>query len=64
VSAAKSDFPTQTNTVKSSVDTLVSAVKALPSSPSATQIATIAADARSVVDSVHSFTDASKSKCS
>jgi hypothetical protein len=64
VSAAKSDFPTQTSAVKSSVDTLVSAVKALPSSPSATQIATIAADASSVVNSVHSFTDASKSKCS
>jgi hypothetical protein len=64
VSAAKSDFPTDTSAVKSSIDTLASAVKALPSSPSATQIAAIAADASSVVNSVNSFTNASKSKCS
>jgi hypothetical protein len=64
VSAAKSDFPSETSAVKSSVDTLQSAVKALPSSPSATQIAAVAANAASVVSSVKSFTDASKSKCS
>jgi hypothetical protein len=64
VNAAKSDFPTQTSAVKSSVDALQSAVKALPSSPSATQIAAIAADSASVVSSVNSFVDASKSKCS
>jgi hypothetical protein len=64
VNDAKSDFPTQTSAVKSSVDTLVSAVKALPSSPSATQIAAIGLDASNVVSSVKSFTDASKSKCS
>jgi hypothetical protein len=64
VSSAKSDFPTQTSAVKSSVNTLESSVKALPSSPSASQIAAIAADASSVVNSVNSFTDASKSKCS
>ncbi len=64
VSAAKSDFPTQTSAVKSSVDALQSALKALPSSPSATQIAALAADASSVVSSVKSFVDTSKSKCS
>jgi hypothetical protein len=64
VNAAKSDFPTQTSAVKSSVDSLVNAVKALPSSPSAAQIAALAANASSVVSSVNSFTDASKSKCS
>jgi hypothetical protein len=64
VSSAKSDFPSQTSAVKSSVDALASAVKALPSSPSAGQIATIATDAASVVNSVKSFTDATSSKCS
>ena len=64
VNAAKSDFPTQTSAVKTSVDTLQTAVKALPSSPSAAQIAAIAADSVSVVNSVKSFVDTSKSKCS
>jgi hypothetical protein len=64
VGAAKSDFPSQTSAVKSSVDALNSAIKALTSSPSAGQIATLAADAVSVVSSVKSFSDASSSKCS
>jgi hypothetical protein len=64
VNAAKSDFPSETSAVKSSVDTLQSAVKALPSSPSSAQIAAIAADSASVVSSVKSFVSASKSKCS
>ena len=64
VSAAKSDFPTETSAVKTSVDALKSAVKALPSSPSASQIAAIGLDASSVVNSVKSFVDTSKSKCS
>ena len=64
VSAAKSDFPSETSAVKSSVDALQSAVKALPSSPSSVQIAEIAADASNVVSSVNSFSNASKSKCS
>ena len=64
VNSAKSDFPSETSAVKSSVDTLASAVKVLPSSPSSTQIAAVGADAASVVSSVNSFVDASKSKCS
>ena len=64
VSSAKSDFPSQTSAVKTSVDALQSAVKALPSSPSASQIAAIGLDAKNVVSSVKSFSDASKSKCS
>ncbi|HWK17726.1 MAG TPA: hypothetical protein VNR66_09775 [Solirubrobacteraceae bacterium] len=64
VNSAKSDFPTETSAVKSSVDSLSGAVKGLTSSPSAAQIAAIAADASNVVSSVKSFTDASSSKCS
>jgi hypothetical protein len=64
VNSAKSDFPTETSAVKSSIDSLSGAVKGLTSSPSAVQIAAIAADASNVVSSVKSFTDASSSKCS
>jgi len=64
VNSAKSDFPTETSAVKSSIDSLSSAVKGLTSSPSAAQIAAIAADAGNVVSSVKTFTDASSSKCS
>jgi hypothetical protein len=64
VNAAKGDFPTETSAVKSSVDTLKGAVNALPASPSAQDLAPIATGAESVVTSVQTFSDASKSKCS
>jgi conjugal transfer/entry exclusion protein len=64
VNSAKGDFPSETSAITSSVSTLKSAVAALPSSPSAAQIATVTRDAASVVSSVKSFTDASSSKCS
>jgi hypothetical protein len=63
VSQAKSDFSSQTQAVKSSVDSLTAAVKGLPSNPSTGQIAAVAADASKVVSSVKSFTDATSSKC-
>ena len=64
VSSAKGDFPSETSAITSSVNTLKSSVTALPSSPSAAQIATITRDAAGVVSSVKSFVDASNSKCS
>ena len=64
VSSAKSDFPSQTSAVKTSVAALQTAVKAVPASPSASQIAVIGLDAKNVVTSVQSFTNASKSACS
>ncbi len=64
VSSAKGDFPSETSAITSSVNTLKSSVTALPSSPSATQIATVTRDAAGVVSSVKSFVDASNSKCS
>lgn len=63
VSQAKSDFSSQTQAIKASVDSLAGAVKGLPSNPSAGQIAAVAADASKVVSSVKSFTDATSSKC-
>jgi hypothetical protein len=64
VNSAKSDFPDQTGAITSSVSTLKNSLSALPSSPSAAQIATVTKNAASVVSSVKSFTDASNSKCS
>jgi hypothetical protein len=64
VSSAKSDFPSETSAVSSSVDMLTSAVKGLPSSPSAGQIASIASDAANVVTSVKNLINATSSKCS
>jgi hypothetical protein len=64
VNSGKSDFPSETSAIKSSVDKLTSAVNALPSSPSTSQIAAIAADVAAVTSSVKSFTDATSSKCS
>ena len=64
VNAAKSDFPDETSAIQSSVDTLDSAVSALPTSAqTAAQIATIAADASAVVTSVNGFSDATASQC-
>lgn len=63
VSQAKSDFSSETQAIKSSLDSLTAAVKGLSSSPSAGQIATVASDASKFVDSVKSFTDATSSKC-
>jgi hypothetical protein len=64
VNSAKSDFPTETTAVKSSVNALATAVKALPSSPSTAQIAALGVSAANVTSSVKSFADNSKSKCS
>ncbi|MBV9417032.1 MAG: hypothetical protein JO363_18755 [Solirubrobacterales bacterium] len=64
VTHAKSDFPTQTSAIKSSIDALTSAVNGLEANPSASQIATVTGAASNVVTSVKSFIDASKSKCS
>jgi hypothetical protein len=63
VNSAKSDFPTETAAMKSSLDTLTSSVQSLGSSPSAGQIATVATNAASVVSSATAFINASSAKC-
>ncbi len=63
VSSAKSDFPSETTAVTSSVNALESTVKSFPSSPSAANIAALASQVSSVVTSVKSFTDSTSSKC-
>jgi len=64
VDSAKSDFPSQTSAITASLVALQSAVKALPSHPSAAQLAGVATAASSVVSSVKSFMNATSSTCS
>jgi hypothetical protein len=58
------DGQAETSAITSSVGALKGSVGALPSSPSAGEIATVAKDGAGVVSSVKSFMNASNSKCS
>jgi hypothetical protein len=61
--SAKSDFPTESSALQSSVSTLKTAVQQLPASPTRQQLAPVAADAASVVASARRFKQATDSKC-
>ena len=63
VSSAKGDFPQQTAAINTSVNSLSTALKGLPSSPSVPQLATVATDASSVATAIKGFSDATSSKC-
>lgn len=63
VASAKGDFPNQTQAVSSAVSSLETTAKQLPSSPSVSQIASLASGAASVATSLKSFTQAAASKC-
>lgn len=63
VAAAKKDFPTETASISSSVAALKTTVDQLPSSPSATQIATLTIEITSVVNAVNGFISQTKKKC-
>lgn len=64
ITEAKRDFPTQTRAIRSSVDSLTTAVRGLSAHPSPTQIAAVASAVSTVLSSAKSFVDATKSKCS
>jgi hypothetical protein len=64
VSSAKSDFPDETATLDSSVNTLEGAVKALGSgTPSAAELAAIATDAAAVITASKDLVSATKDAC-
>jgi hypothetical protein len=63
VSSAKSDFPTETAAVKSSVDALSGTVKQLKSSPAPATIAQLPGQIAAVATAVKGFTSATSSKC-
>ena len=62
-SSARSDFPTETTAVDNAISTLQRQVKALPSSPSAAQLASVAVAVKDTVSSVSTFVSSTKSKC-
>jgi gas vesicle protein len=64
VASAKSDFPTQTSAIDSSISSLSSAIDALPPAPSAGQLAALVPQAQAVVSAVSGFDDATSSECS
>jgi hypothetical protein len=63
IDSAKSDFPTETSTLKTTVDQLKTGVEGLPASPSVADLAPVALNATAVVNAVKGFTSATKSKC-
>jgi hypothetical protein len=64
VNSAKSDFPSETSAIDSSVNKLAATIQNTPSSPTATQVTTLVGDATNVATATKDFTDASNSKCS
>jgi outer membrane murein-binding lipoprotein Lpp len=63
VSSARSDFPSQTKALDSSISKLTAAVEALPSSPSVSDVVQLAGDVGAVTTAVREFKTATSSKC-
>jgi hypothetical protein len=61
--SAKSDFPTETRAVRSSVSSLASAIKALPSSPSSSDLVRLAGEVVAVKTAVDNFKTVTGSEC-
>ena len=61
--SAESDFPTESSDLENSLNKTVDAVQSLPSSPSASDLVALAADASALANSVTSFQDATSSAC-
>jgi hypothetical protein len=63
VSSAKSDFPDESSAISRSVSTLETSVRAISSSPTPSQLVSVASDVKNVVSSLSAFHSATKSKC-
>jgi hypothetical protein len=63
VSAAKSDFPNETSALSSSVTTISTSIKQLPSSPAPAQVAQLAGQATAVITAAKDLKSATSSKC-
>ncbi len=64
VDSAKSDFPSQSQALQSSVSKLKSDLEALPSSPTPQQLAAVLPDGQALVKAFRDFKAATDSKCS
>jgi outer membrane murein-binding lipoprotein Lpp len=63
VSSAKQDFPSQTSALESSVSSLSTAIKQLPSSPTAQQLASLVPRISSTVTAAKNLESATSSAC-
>jgi hypothetical protein len=64
VASAKGDFPDETSAMDTAISRLKADLTTIASSPSTSQLATLATDVKGVVSAVDSFVSATKSKCS
>lgn len=62
--SAKSDFPSESSALQSSVKALKTALQGLPASPSRQQLVAVAADVKATIAAFDSFKTATDSKCS
>ncbi len=63
VSSAKQDFPSETSALQSSVSSLSTTIKQLPSSPTARQLVPLAPEISGVVTAAKNLTSATSSAC-
>lgn len=63
VESARTDFPSETAALEDSISTASDSIKALPASPSGTQIAAVALEVSAVATALKSFEDATSSAC-
>ena len=63
VSSAKADFPNETSALKSSVSSLSTTIEALPSSPTAQQLAALAPEINGVVTAAKDLDSATSAAC-
>lgn len=63
IDKAKSDFPTQTEALKSTIGQFKTSIQTAGTSPSAADLAPIVLNATAVVNAVKAFTGATKDKC-
>jgi hypothetical protein len=62
-SAAESDYPRESKAIRSSISRLARTVDALPSSPSASDIAGVVGDASEAASAIDNFKSATSSEC-
>jgi flagellar basal body rod protein FlgC len=61
--ATKSDFPSQSNALNSSITALENSARSLASNPSAANIGTVTTDASNVVTAARNLVNATNAKC-
>lgn len=63
IASARSDFPQQTSDIRTALNRLTTSGQAAVASPSASNLAAVAADGKALVDAIDTFSSDTKSKC-